>query len=85
MTAGRDCHPPLLPQALPARVVEWILKPLRDLGCYAGVHCDVPLTLAMLALPSVAASHITGSLAAHEAICWGPPVRGRASRHTSVA
>ena len=59
---------------LPAQQVEWILKPLRDLGCYAGLHCDLPLTMKMVNHPRVAATHITGSLAAHDAICWGPKV-----------
>lgn len=58
-----------------SKYIDYVFAPLHDTHCYAGLHCDVPRTTALVQHPAVAACHLTGSLNTHEAIVWGPPVR----------
>lgn len=62
-------------QAEVAPFVEYLLEPLRELGVYLGVTCDVPRTVQLLGRPEVVAVHMTGGRKTHDAIVWGPTVR----------
>ena len=62
-------------QAAIAPYVEYILEPLRKLGVYAGITCNVEHTVQLVQRPEVTSVHMTGGRKTHDAIVWGATVR----------
>jgi hypothetical protein len=60
-------------QAVVAPVLQYILEPLREAGCFQGVNCSRDVTLGLLRADGVVSAHMTGSTAAHDFLVWGPP------------